>query len=216
MKIERINENQIRCTLTSADFIQRQIRISELAFGTEKAKQLLQEMMEQAQEELGFNAENIPLMIEAIPAKDSIVLVITKIDTPDVLDRRMPKYSGIPQEMEDNLPIGLEEESTSDENSPFGNLRIFCFQDLDFVIRAAHVLNGVYEGANSLYKDPETMDYLLVLTRSSSKSAEFHKVCNLLAEYSIPNISNGATLAFLEEHCDLIISSEALQVLASL
>ena len=59
MKIERINENQIRCTLTSADFIQRQIRISELAFGTEKAKQLLQEMMEQAQEELGFNAENI-------------------------------------------------------------------------------------------------------------------------------------------------------------
>ena len=38
MKIEKINDNQIRCTLTSDDLAKRQIRISELAYGTEKAK----------------------------------------------------------------------------------------------------------------------------------------------------------------------------------
>ena len=36
MKIERINENQIRCTLTSFDLSARNINIIELAYGTEK------------------------------------------------------------------------------------------------------------------------------------------------------------------------------------
>ena len=36
MKIEKINENQIRCTLTKDDLAERQIKLSELAYGTEK------------------------------------------------------------------------------------------------------------------------------------------------------------------------------------
>ena len=35
MKIERINDNQIRCTLTKKDLADRQIKLSELAYGTE-------------------------------------------------------------------------------------------------------------------------------------------------------------------------------------
>ena len=38
MKIEKINENQIRCTLTREDLELHQIRLSELAYGSEKAK----------------------------------------------------------------------------------------------------------------------------------------------------------------------------------
>ena len=32
MKIEKINENQIRCTLTKQDLENHQVRLSELAF----------------------------------------------------------------------------------------------------------------------------------------------------------------------------------------
>ena len=35
MKIEKLNENQIRCTLTRADLAERQLQLSELAYGTE-------------------------------------------------------------------------------------------------------------------------------------------------------------------------------------
>ena len=38
MKIEKISDNQIRCTLTRADLAERQLQLSELAYGTEKAK----------------------------------------------------------------------------------------------------------------------------------------------------------------------------------
>lgn len=94
MKIEKINDNQIRCTLTKDDLATRQIKLSELAYGTEKAKNLFRDMMLQAQDQFGFEADNIPLMIEAIPiTADSIVLIITKVDDPEELDTRFSKFS---------------------------------------------------------------------------------------------------------------------------
>jgi len=67
MKIEKVNDHQIRCTLTKADLADRELKISELAYGTEKAKSLFRDMMQQASLKFGFEAEDIPLMIEAIP-----------------------------------------------------------------------------------------------------------------------------------------------------
>mgnify|MGYP003457680271 CR=1 FL=1 len=97
MKIEKINDNQIRCTLTHADLAERELKLSELAYGTEKAKSLFHDMMQQAAHEFGFEAENIPLMIEAIPASsDSIVLIITKVEDPEELDTRFSKFSPLP------------------------------------------------------------------------------------------------------------------------
>ena len=97
MKIEKISDNQIRCTLTRADLAERQLQLSELAYGTEKAKSLFHDMMQQAAYEFGFEAEDIPLMIEAIPASsDSIVLIITKVEDPEELDTRFSKFSPSP------------------------------------------------------------------------------------------------------------------------
>jgi len=94
MKIEKVNDNQIRCTLTREDLADRQLKLSELAYGTENAKALFREMMQQAAFELGFETEDIPLMIEAVPiSSDSIILIITKVEYPDELDTRFSKFS---------------------------------------------------------------------------------------------------------------------------
>ena len=99
MKIEKINDNQIRCTLTRDDLAQRQLKLSELAYGSEKAKSLFREMMQQAASEFGFESDNLPLMIEAIPtAGDSIVLNITKVDDPDELDTRFSRFTPTPSD----------------------------------------------------------------------------------------------------------------------
>lgn len=94
MKIEKLNDNQIRCTLTKADLSDRQIKLSELAYGSEKAKSLFRDMMVQANAEFGFEANDIPLMIEAIPMpNECIVLIITKVADPEELDTRFSKFS---------------------------------------------------------------------------------------------------------------------------
>ena len=94
MKIEKVNEKQIRCTLTKNDLVSRNLKMSELAYGTDKAKSLFKDMMREAHHRFGFDVEDIPLMIEAIPiSNDATVLVITKVEDPEELDTRFSKFA---------------------------------------------------------------------------------------------------------------------------
>lgn len=94
MKIERLSENQIRCTLYKADLADKELLLTELAYGTDKAKELFRELMQQASNELGFEVDNIPLMIEAIPVSpECLVLIITKVEDPDELDTRFSRFT---------------------------------------------------------------------------------------------------------------------------
>ena len=127
MKIEKINENQIRCTLTKEDLANREIKLSELAYGTEKAKSLFRDMMQQASYEFGFEANDIPLMIEAIPlSSESIILIITKVEDPEELDTRFSKFApsdqGEQMSMED-MPIPAKMEGADDILGLFGKIR---------------------------------------------------------------------------------------------
>lgn len=94
MKIEKINDKQIRCTLTGEDMASRQLKLSELAYGSEKAKSLFHDMMQQAKQEFGFDPNNSPIMVEAIPmAPDSLMLIISLVDDPEELDARFSQFS---------------------------------------------------------------------------------------------------------------------------
>lgn len=242
MKIEKLNENQIRCTLTHADLAARHLKLSELAYGTEKAKSLFRDMMQQASFDFGFEAENIPLMIEAIPSSaDSIVLIITKVEDPEELDTRFSRFTpsgeNDPLNMETleklegadeffNLLNKVKEAAAGTKNSekekregtpssPF-SVRLFSFTCLDSVIRAARLIAAAYKGANTLYKDGTEGVYLLALAPSDHSTNDFNKICNMLSEYGTPEKADSTVLAFLEEHCDIIISADAVQKLSSL
>ena len=254
MKIEKINDNQIRCTLTKADLAARELHLSELAYGTEKARALFHDMMEQAAEEYNFETGDMPLMIEAIPSKDSIVLVITKVDDPDELDTRFSNFApqagtdtgvnpaeflekldgaesilnlldrvrehveghGNSKTEEKSEPAPEKKSTGTDKGKVAPAFRLFSFGTMDNVIGAAHLLGGMYTGANTLYKDPVEDIYLLALTRSDHTENEFNRICNMLTEYGSAEKSTGASLAFLEEHCEVILASAAMQQLATI
>lgn len=108
MKLERLSENQIRCTLYKSDLADKQVMLTELAYGTEKAKELFRELMQQASDELGFEVDNIPLMIEAIPvSQECLILIITKVEDPEELDTRFSRFT---------KPIANEIEIEDDED----------------------------------------------------------------------------------------------------
>lgn len=120
MKLEKLSDTQIRCTLGKEDLSQRQLHLSELAYGSEKAKELFRDMMQQASIELGFEADNIPLMIEAIPiSNDCLVLVVTKVEDPDELDTRFSRFSKI------NVDDSFDED--------FSDIDDTDFEEMDFL-----------------------------------------------------------------------------------
>ena len=120
MKLEKLSDTQIRCTLSKEDLSQRQLHLSELAYGSEKAKELFRDMMQQASIELGFEADNIPLLIEAIPiSNDCLVLVVTKVEDPDELDTRFSRFSKI------NVDDSFDED--------FSDIDDTDFEEMDFL-----------------------------------------------------------------------------------
>lgn len=142
MKIERISENQIRCTLNKNDLLERELKISELAYGSEKAKDFFRDMMEQANIDLGFEADDIPLMIEAIPtSRDSIVLVITKVDNPEEFEERFERF-GLQQA---NADSDYEEPDDALNSEELVN----CFEQLHDLLEEAEA--GLQEAEGSSF-----------------------------------------------------------------
>ena len=77
MKIEKINDRQIRCTLSRSDLESRKIQLSELIGGGEKMRGLFREMLSErlrrrgsmlrtvfGEPELSGNALSLPLRVE--------------------------------------------------------------------------------------------------------------------------------------------------------
>lgn len=124
MKLEKLSDTQIRCTLSKEDLSQRQLHLSELAYGSEKAKELFRDMMQQASIELGFEADNIPLMIEAIPiSNDCLVLVVTKVEDPDELDTRFSRFSKI------NVDDSFDEDFSDIDDTDFEKMDFLDDED---------------------------------------------------------------------------------------
>ena len=255
MKIEKVNDNQIRCTFTREDLDHRHLKLSELAYGTEKAKSLFREMMQQAACEFGFEAEDIPVMVEAIPlSAETILLIITKVEYPEELDTRFSKFSDTPDDYKDfdsasDVPaegaddiIDLYERISQSQSSlgadrssdgqavsdtqeasakppvriPLELSKLFIFHDMDTLEHLSHILAGFYDDCNTLYRQPSTSRYCLIIRKGHHSPKEFNKVCNILSEYSHQEKYLPATEAFMEEHYDILIPGQALQVLAEL
>ena len=218
MKIEKVNENQIRCTLSKKDLADRQIKLSELAYGSEKAKGLFRDMIEQANYEFGFEADDIPLMIEAIPLSgEKIILQITKVEYPEELDTRFSRFSEAEDEEE---PVGessiLPEFQNEKADEKDEIIKLFECKKLEQLERLAQVLSGFYVGENDLYKDESKNSFFLLVKKSEHSQEDFNKVCNIMSEYAVHRKYAPAKEAFLKEHARLLIKGSALQVIESI
>jgi len=203
MKIEKISENQVKFILSRTDLEERNIEISELAYGSEKTYQLFQDMMRQAHAEFNFESENIPLMVEAMPIGNShVVVVVTKIaDSSETAETAFPPLEPAP-------PANGSDEKTVPQGS---GLVIFSFASVDEVALVAKRLKGFYSGGSSLYKYEGR--YFLVL-QSEASCCSLTEAEVILYEYGEKHVSTDVSKSFLVERGETLITVQALEKLA--
>lgn len=245
MKIEKINENQIRCTLTKEDLADRNIKISELAYGSGKTRELFQDMMRQANDDFGFEVNDIPLMVEAIPVSpESIILVITKVDDPEETEAHLSKFfsKDIKDKFKDSflphlddLEIDFDEieqlgdtlnsENNSENNESDTNSKsdddsllysIYSFDSLKDIISVANMFASVYKGDSSVYKSPFDNRYYLSLCVEASEEKTLAKICSILTENGVRETPTYAKELFYMEHFQEIVPSNAIQNLGQI
>jgi len=96
MKIEKINDNKIKVTLSVKELEERNLDFQSLRYNTPEAQTLFWDMMKQAENEYGFSASNCQLFIEAASINDGkFIVTVTKLQ-----DKALPP---VPQKKK--LPV---------------------------------------------------------------------------------------------------------------
>ena len=242
MRIEKISDKQIRCTLTQADLQNHHINIGELAYGSEKARSLFQEMLSQASREFNFHEEGEEEYEEDLLARAKAKIVT--VEDPEELDTRFSKFSPAIDDddfsgdfadieaafgdtkadeiIEEFNRLCEQQAQLDDEPTDPAYItepdffRVYAFLSIDEVCRASRALQSAYDADNSLYKDPQHNRYYLVLHKGDHSPQTFNKVCNILSEYAESIHCNAGTESHYKEHFTLILAKHALQALKQL
>ncbi|MFK7696460.1 genetic competence negative regulator [Paenibacillus sp. HJGM_3] len=198
MKIERLSVDKIRIFLTFDDLKERGIQKEDMWREIPRVHELFSEMMEQAYNEVGFDATG-PLAVEVfqLPAQGMVVIVTRgKVHVGadgDVLDE---------EEVEDVYEMEVTMEQS--------DMIAFAFQDFEHLVRAAKVIAGIGLEHGSLYSYMNK--WILHVDPSELEETKFHALIAILSEFGE---ATSVTPAVLMEYGNTIIGESAIKVLCT-
>lgn len=204
MKIEKINENMIKVTISINDLEERNIDLNALNYNSPAAQELFWDMMEQAEEQFGFNLSDSQLIIEPIPdSTDGFIITISKIDEDGDFES-IQKYIKSKMKKSD-LKVKKKGRKVCSA------IIIYSFNSIDDVCDLSRKLDGIYTGESTLYKYRDT--YYLSMTRMSAQAPNSKYLEISLGEFG--NKINNLSFydGYLNEYGEKIIEGNALEVL---
>jgi len=215
MEIEKISDDQIKFILTQDDLEERDIRISELSYGSEKSQELFQEIMEEAVLHCDFRTEgHVPLVVEAVPlAGNSLMIIVTKASDKDVLHSR---FDILPHTKDEGKFIekGLPEEAEPAALETERNVAIYVFDSLDNASAGAGRMQKAYDGTSTLVKSFGS--FYLILDGAAAPAKELPTFEYALGDYGRKHSTSPMAKMYLLEHGDVLIREDAVARLAAL
>lgn len=197
MRIEKINDKQIRVVITNKDLTQYHITTDDLKYGNKVSQEFFKSIMETAKAEYGFNPSMAPVAMEAIPLKNSVMIVMTIVEDAEEAD---PAFAS------------FRDEEAAEKNS-FKNGQSFRVPK-DIVIRdgimecanidnviSVSVFSANFPGTTWLYRAAARHAFYYVFHRPEEMDTkDFLAFLNAVSEFGTPVENPGVTLAYLKEH----------------
>ena len=237
MKAEKINQDQIRFTLSESDLISRNLHMSELSYGSDKTKALFEDMMRTAYEQFGMDFSQKPLMIEAIPLSDrELTITVTRVSGAAELGALFGANFGGPRDVHHGQdPRGLdmwnpaftdptkgpqegpgrEEKGFFDEIPGTKDGVIYLFDRLEDLCHVSTHIPEKLNLINALYVDEGKGTYYLVV-HFRRMDAEMRYVISLLSQYCSEWFFGHHAELIVKEHARPAIKSRALQKLGKI
>ncbi len=116
MIIEKISDTEIRTVISERELRSRGISCDTFAYDTEEARSLFSEIISQASFQTGFEPDDYPLTIEAVPLSGGRMAVsVVKSDDPEELDARFSHFS--PSVRAGNLNVTVDPDIEDDQDN---------------------------------------------------------------------------------------------------
>jgi len=208
LKIEKIDENKVKITLTLDELSQRQISLKDIEQDSNTAQDLFLDLLEESDLQEDFLMDDSQLFVEASSDNENLFIVtITKIDYMPEL----AKYATTKKKTR---------KKTSSKTNAVSEYTvascIYKFSNLDKILDLSSKLKleKSFMGTNSLYKYEDS--YFIVFSPSSIKNAKFIKTFVILSEYCDQYYAADMYKTLVKEKSKLIIEKKALQTLSKI
>ncbi|MBD1378640.1 genetic competence negative regulator [Metabacillus arenae] len=191
MRLERLNYNKIKIFLTLDDLTDRGLTKEDLWKDSLKVHQLFREMMNEASEELGFEAHG-PIAVEvySLQAQGMVVIVTNNEENYEVDEDFSDDYIEMQVKLDESMDI------------------VYEFASFEDLIQLSHHLHslGITGGAVHSYQN------LYYLEMEKIQSIPVDDMVAILAEYGNPT---HLTIYRLHEYGKVIFSDQAIEKIKS-
>ena len=230
MRIERVDDKTVRCFLSNEELEEYEIDYKDFLTRSEKAKEVVQEIILQAEEEVGYKPPKyaFDLQIMVVP-EQGLVLTFSDKDNDfkecsQIMEylKEMTKFLQKTKEQLQNPKSaehpGPDTESHGDQikgkksgRDDRPDYAVFVFEGIRGVMNYAAVLPGNLRVESELYGQDGI--YYLYLKKSHASYERFSRACVQALEFGHLYGADENTLLRIREHEPCLIAEKALKKL---
>ncbi|MBQ9266752.1 MAG: adaptor protein MecA [Clostridia bacterium] len=191
MKIEKLNENKLKITLSLADLEERNIDLQSFIYNSPESQDLFWDMMNEAEREYGFDVNESMIYVEAsATGSGNFTLIVTKSDDSAAFQQLHQKTNLKKKNFKlkrKNVALNIQK-------------ALYVFDSFDDVCDFCKTIDLGTLGENTLYKLND--EYYLEM-----ENASFHHILDFASLAKSPDLCKGK----INEYGSVIAEKTALQ-----
>ena len=233
MKIERIDDKTVKCFLSNEELEEYDIDYKDFVTRSEKAKEVVQEIIEQAEEEVGYKPPKYAFDLQIMMLPDEgLVLVFSEKEPLEnksgaQLLQALQEMKRVFEEKKAEISATLEKQAREEAERNAGKGRkgkektgeaakpqfaIFAFRNIGRVIEYAAVLPANLRINSTLYRMEDGTCYVYV-QKGSASYERYSRACIQAMEFAGLYAADEQKIRYLEEHGECLIREKALKKL---
>lgn len=222
MKFERVDEKTVRCFISNEELEGFQINYKDFVMRSEKAREVVREIIEQATEEVGYKPPKFAFDMSIMMMPDQ-GLVLTFSENDPLEEKNGGKLMEYLKEMKKALQNaaesrGLENVFPDEAEQPAKDVPvqqpdqgIFEFGSIRDVLGLAGAVPKNLRVHSELYRMGD--HYFLYLQKGKAAYRRYSKLCIQAMEFGRIYGADEQKYRFLKEHGECLISKKALKKL---
>lgn len=223
MKIERVDDKTVKCFLSNEELEEYDIDYKDFVLRSEKAKEIVREIIEHATEEVGYKPPQFAFDLQIMMLPEQGLLLTFSEREPfegkegEQIVEYLRQMKNILQQAKDKLgaaadgngqiALGGQQGAAAQTERP--DYAIFAFDSLSKLMDYAAVLPGTLRVKSSLYKMGDI--FYLYMKKGAASYERYSRACIQALEFGDLYAADEGHLLLLKEHGECMIEERALK-----
>ncbi len=212
MRIKRVDEKTVKCFLSNEELEAYEIDYKDFIMHSDKAKQVVQDILAQAAEQVGYKPPKFAFDVQIMVLQDQgILLTFSENDTVNNHAQKILDYMKEMKDVLESAKEAISEVEKVPKPAQKSEQAIFVFESLRDVMQLANVLPGTLRVKSSLYEMKN--QYYLCMNKGGAAYERFSRTCIQAMEFGRLYSAKPGQELLLEEHGKCLIEERAIQKL---